>query len=66
MQPRSGGPWQVFDLVSGAHTTGSHFTAVLFPNQRRLVVPFLDFVRREYRPLYERDGIVALGTRTGG
>ena len=61
---RSGPVRGVMDLVSGAHTAGSRLTAILLSNRARLTAPFLDFVRKEYRPLYEQDGIVALGPKT--
>lgn len=54
-------PW--VDLLTGAHTDGSRLTAVLVANRARLEAPFLDFVRREYRPLYQENGIVALGPK---
>jgi hypothetical protein len=51
----------VLDRVSGAHTAGSRLSAVLLAGRARLAAPFLDFLRKEYHRVYERDGIVALG-----
>lgn len=58
--PRSRGSWRLLDFLSGAHTGSSQLTAILLANKARLLAPFLEFVRNEYHPVYERDGLVAL------
>ena len=59
--PRSSGVLEVLDLISGGPNEGSRLGAVLLKNQHRLFEPFLEFVRREYRPICDRDGLVAYG-----
>jgi hypothetical protein len=57
----STGVIKMLDLVSGAHSAGSNLAEDLGRNQHRLFEPFTAFVRTEYRPLCERDGLVAYG-----
>jgi hypothetical protein len=54
---------KALDLVTGAPSAGSKLARDLGRNQHRLFEPFTDFVRTEYRPLCERDGLVAYGPR---
>lgn len=54
---------RIADVLSGAHTVGSDLEGLLATSKARLVRPFLDFVRREYRPLWEGHGLIALGPR---
>jgi hypothetical protein len=61
-RPRqSSGFTRLFDTLSGAHTAGSDLNALLLRSRTRLTAPFLKFVQTEYRPLYDRDGLVAFG-----
>jgi hypothetical protein len=57
----STGVIKVLDLVSGGPSAGSNLAEGLARNQHRLFEPFTEFVRTEYRPLCERDGLVAYG-----
>jgi hypothetical protein len=59
--PPSTGIVKALDLVSGGPSAGSKLAGELARNQHRLFEPFTDFVRTEYRPLCERDGLVAYG-----
>jgi hypothetical protein len=59
--PASSGVVKALDLVSGGPSAGSKLAGELARNQHRLFEPFTDFVRTEYRPLCERDGLVAYG-----
>jgi hypothetical protein len=59
-RPRRSTPlFRLLDLVSGAHTAGSELNALLLTSKTRLMTPFLSFVRTEYAPVYDRDGLVA-------
>jgi hypothetical protein len=58
---RAGALRRIVDTLSGAHTVGSDLAGLLGSSKARLVLPFLEFVRREYRPLWEGHGLVALG-----
>jgi hypothetical protein len=60
----SAGVLEVLDVVSGGPTAGSKLAEALGRNQHRLFEPFTDFVRSEYRPMCERDGLVAYGPRS--
>lgn len=55
--------WRILDVLSAAHTAGSDLTITLLASKTNLVAPFLAFLRAEYRPIWQRDGIVALGPR---
>jgi hypothetical protein len=63
---RAGGIRRIADTLSGAHTVGSDLAGLLGDSKARLVLPFLEFVRREYRPLWEGHGLIALGPPEGG
>jgi hypothetical protein len=61
--PRSRAVVRLLDLLSGAHTAGSDLNAVLMKSRSRLTDPFLAFIRREYIPVYERNGLMAFAPR---
>ena len=59
----STGVIKVIDLIVGAPSNGSKLTELLVRNQHRLFEPFTEFVRTQYQPVCERDGLVAYGPR---
>jgi hypothetical protein len=65
LQPprRSTGVLRLLDVLSGAHTAGSDLNAVLMKSRSRLTDPFLAFVRAEYVPVYDRNGLMAFAPR---
>ena len=65
LQPprRSTGLVRLLDLLSGAHTAGSDLNAVLMKSRSRLTEPFLEFIRTEYVPVYDHNGLIAFGPR---
>jgi len=62
-QRRSTGVLRLLDVLSGAHTAGSDLNAVLMKSRSRLTDPFLAFVRAEYVPVYDRNGLMAFAPR---
>ena len=50
----SQGLFRVLDVLSGAHTAGSALNGVLMKSRSRLTEPFLEFIRTEYVPVYDR------------
>jgi hypothetical protein len=58
---RSAGVWRVLDLLSGAHTRGSHLAGVLIGGRRQLTAPFIEFVQTEYVQVYDQGQLIAFG-----
>lgn len=50
----------LWDVLSGAHTSGSRLARIIQRNERRLYIPLIEFIASNYERTLALDGIVAL------
>lgn len=63
--PQTDSLWNTVTVVTGAPLPGSDLRALILESDLRIRAPFLEFLRRDYRVIYEQDGVVVLAPRSG-